>query len=411
MKKILGVSITAMLAVCPILANAETVTSAVNVTYTQPTNDNSAPTATADPKYAHVVIDTADQGHIASTAYVKGAYNTAITAINKVATTAAAGQTAEQVSSAISTALAAADGDGLTDNGSGALNVNTGAGLKIGTGADADKVMANVDGTTIATDSSTGVLKVGTIQTANIASNAVDTNKIADGAVDRIKIADGAIVIDKIATSELASATANSTYASETGSTKLAQKGYVDEAIAAAGGQTAQQVEDKIDGAAGDGLATNGSGVLSVDTGNGLGINSTSKKVEAKLTTNGGLEFAGTDGAQTIGVKVDTTTIEKNSSTGALQVKSGVFDASGAAAAVETKLTTGGGLTGYDINAKTLQIQGSSVATQDGVRGTIAASTIAVPVFTTWGSDTTAGGTVQGTITAGAWTGTAPAAN
>ena len=42
----------------------------------------------------------------------------------------------------------------------------------------------------------------------------------------------------------------------------------VRDAITNAGGQTAQDVEDAIDAAAGDGLATNGSGVLSVDVDN-----------------------------------------------------------------------------------------------------------------------------------------------
>lgn len=91
MNKILGVSIAALLAVSPMLAEASPVTHAAGVTYTLPTRASdqaAAVTASASPKYDLASVDTDDQQHIASTAYVKGAYNSAITAINKVSETA-----------------------------------------------------------------------------------------------------------------------------------------------------------------------------------------------------------------------------------------------------------------------------------------------------------------------------------
>ena len=55
--------------------------------YTAPSaadNNHPAPTTGADAPYGRIDIDTTDQEHIATTAYVKGAYNSAIAAVNKV---------------------------------------------------------------------------------------------------------------------------------------------------------------------------------------------------------------------------------------------------------------------------------------------------------------------------------------
>lgn len=79
--------------------------------------------------------------------------------------------------------------------------------------------------------------------------------------------------------------------------TALVTEKAVRDAITNAGGQTAQQVEDAIDAAAGAGIATDGSGKLSVD-----------------LTTNGGLELTGNGDAATVGVKVDGTHVVKDAS-------------------------------------------------------------------------------------------------
>ena len=49
---------------------------------THPSNQATATTAAAAPKYSFNEITSTDSTHIASTAYVKGAHNSALTAIN-----------------------------------------------------------------------------------------------------------------------------------------------------------------------------------------------------------------------------------------------------------------------------------------------------------------------------------------
>ena len=74
----------AVIAALPFTAMAENISGAM---YTAPTAANTthpAPTTDANAPYGRIDIDTADQEHIATTAYVKGAYNSAIAAVNKV---------------------------------------------------------------------------------------------------------------------------------------------------------------------------------------------------------------------------------------------------------------------------------------------------------------------------------------
>ena len=74
----------AVIVALPFAAHAENISGAM---YTAPAhydNNHPAPTTSAEPLYGRVNIDTADQEHIATTAYVKGAYNSAIAGINKV---------------------------------------------------------------------------------------------------------------------------------------------------------------------------------------------------------------------------------------------------------------------------------------------------------------------------------------
>ena len=85
MKKLLKVSFVAMLVAAPFAAMATG----------EPMDAGTAPFAGVD---ATAVAD------VASTSYVKGAYNDVVGKINKVAETAAAGQTAAQVTTAITNA-------------------------------------------------------------------------------------------------------------------------------------------------------------------------------------------------------------------------------------------------------------------------------------------------------------------
>lgn len=180
--------------------------------------------------------------------------------------------------------------------------------------------------------------------------------------------------------------------------TESAVRTAITSAINDAGGQTAQQVETailtKLAAADGNGLSEN-NGVLTVVGGDGITVDANGVAVD--LTPNGGLQVDST--SKKLEVVVDGTTIEKNSSTGALQIKANTFDAYGAAAGVETKLTTATPSTnGLDINAKTLKVNDRNVATQAGVAAAVnsAQPSVTVPVYTSWGNDTSTG---EGTIT------------
>ena len=80
-KTLLTMAVSAAL---PFGAMAENISGAMyNAPATADTN-HPAPTTQADAPYGRANIDTADQEHIATTAYVKGAYNSAIAAVNSV---------------------------------------------------------------------------------------------------------------------------------------------------------------------------------------------------------------------------------------------------------------------------------------------------------------------------------------
>jgi hypothetical protein len=136
MKKLVGISLIALLAVGPLAANAE-VGDVISVS--DPAHDNNATAATTLPGYA-LVTEGANDGKVATAGYVKGAYNAAMKAINKVATTA--GNAADQDLSNIS-----ATGEGvIKDLAAGGAYDNTDSGLSATTIQDAiDEVAATAD--------------------------------------------------------------------------------------------------------------------------------------------------------------------------------------------------------------------------------------------------------------------------
>ena len=73
----------AVITTLPFGAMAENISGAMYTAPIAANNDHPAPTTNATAPYGRIDIDTADQDHIASTAYVKGAYNSAIAAVNK----------------------------------------------------------------------------------------------------------------------------------------------------------------------------------------------------------------------------------------------------------------------------------------------------------------------------------------
>ncbi len=71
--------------VLPFGARAENISGAMYTAPAAASNNHPAPTTQANAPYGRIDIDTTDQEHIATTAYVKGAYNSAIAAVNNVA--------------------------------------------------------------------------------------------------------------------------------------------------------------------------------------------------------------------------------------------------------------------------------------------------------------------------------------
>jgi hypothetical protein len=91
MKKLLNISVIAALAILPAAANAATgeiVSVTGPATAASKSQADNAVTATAAPKYALAVEAATDATNVATASYVKGAYNEAMKAINKVSETA-----------------------------------------------------------------------------------------------------------------------------------------------------------------------------------------------------------------------------------------------------------------------------------------------------------------------------------
>lgn len=178
MKKLLGISILAMFAVSPMLANAGTALTGSDL-YQEPTTANpqsGAVSAGGDPKYAFVGINTDEQSHIASTAYVKGAYNSAIAAVNKVADSVTTDLSGKQdvltegdgieISNENVISVAVTEDRGLTfDATDDTLEVAVGNGIQFDSNG---AVAAKLDGTTLAVGANG--LKVNEITTSEISS-------------------------------------------------------------------------------------------------------------------------------------------------------------------------------------------------------------------------------------------------
>ena len=112
MKKILGISLVAVLAVSPLMARAEIPAGETGLA----AGATGVNVAAKGANYAAKTISDADRAATASAAYVKGAYNDAISAVNKVAADAASA-TSSGITSAINglnaTVSQAAGDDGL----------------------------------------------------------------------------------------------------------------------------------------------------------------------------------------------------------------------------------------------------------------------------------------------------------
>ena len=123
MKKILNISVIAALAILPMAANADV----GEIVPGAPTNITKVPveqaavqtaenvTAGDGPKYA-LALEGANDGNVATAGYVKGAYNAAIRAINKVSETASGALTANGAATLTNKAIDAnGEGNSITN--------------------------------------------------------------------------------------------------------------------------------------------------------------------------------------------------------------------------------------------------------------------------------------------------------
>ena len=100
MKKILNISVIAALAILPMAANAAPVSGDPTTLGDNPPGGQSAQNVTAStaPKYQLAEANSAVDGVVATAGYVKGAYNAAIKAVNKLADTKQDALSSEQLS-------------------------------------------------------------------------------------------------------------------------------------------------------------------------------------------------------------------------------------------------------------------------------------------------------------------------
>lgn len=161
MRKLLNISVFAALTILPVMANAEVFAVA------DPTTDANAAVAATDPKWALVEAGDNDND-LATAGYVKGAYNQAMKAINKVATTAAGGVKGVKVNGAELTPDANGKVDVLVSEGSanGTISVNNANVAVHGLGSAAYVNTGSIAGTAGTYDDTTSNLGATTIQGA-----------------------------------------------------------------------------------------------------------------------------------------------------------------------------------------------------------------------------------------------------
>lgn len=204
MKKVLNISVIAALAILPMAANA----AVGEIVDGAPTNITNVPeaqkaiqtaqnvTAGDGPKYA-LAVEGANDGNVATAGYVKGAYNAAIRAINKVSETASGALTADGTATLTNKTIDAnGTGNSITnletDNfNSAALATSTG--IKTDNTASDTKLVTEkavataIDGMVTETGTQTLTNKTisgGTVQNATISGGTVSGATITGGTID-----------------------------------------------------------------------------------------------------------------------------------------------------------------------------------------------------------------------------------
>ncbi len=209
MKKILNISVIAALAILPMAANADVgeivpgaPTNIANVPVEQAAVQTAQNVTAGDgPKYA-LALEGANDGNVATAGYVKGAYNAAIKAINKVSETASGALTADgQATLTNKTIDANGTGNSITnletDNfNSAALATSTG--IKTDNTASDEKLVTEkavatvIDGMVTETGTQTLTNKTisgGTVQNATITGGTInaDSTTISNLETDNFK--------------------------------------------------------------------------------------------------------------------------------------------------------------------------------------------------------------------------------
>ena len=257
MKKLLSISVIAALAVLPMAANA---TPIYDVTSTDPGATNaSGPEAANAPKYSLAAAGANDDSHMATAGYVKGAYNAAIKAVNKVATTAA--NAADQDLSNLSATGTGVITTAVTTNAASGAFTST-AGLTSTTlwtaidevagtaGNAADKNLSNL--------SATGKSNVSAQGTVDLTKNDYGTGTVGKALVDITTTADSAADQDLsnlsatgtgVITTAITNNAAGATYSNTTsGLTATTLQGAIDELADNAGDYATQDgVENTIE--------------------------------------------------------------------------------------------------------------------------------------------------------------------
>lgn len=185
MKKLLGISLVAVLTAMPLMAGAAT-GDAVNAV---PTTDANGPTTVA-PKYATVADIAADATSLATAKYVKGAYNAAIKAINTVDTNYKAADTA--INDKIGNTALTTENKTLT----GAIEeIKSANATSAGAGIDKTNGKFSVD---LATNSGLETSGEGDAAKLQIADGGVTATKLASDSVTTAKIVDANVTKAKL---------------------------------------------------------------------------------------------------------------------------------------------------------------------------------------------------------------------
>jgi len=319
MKKLLGISLIAVLTAAPMMAGAAV---GDTVAGDPGSTASGAASATNPPKYA-LATETANDGKVATAGYVKGAYNAAIKAVNKLQ------DTKQDTISDLAT---------IRSNASAGANALQASDITEGT----------TDGTIKVKGNAVSVHGLGTAAyTASTAYATAAQGTKADSAVQSVTTGttNGTIKVDNTEVSVAGLGTA--AYTASTAYATAAQGTTADTTAA-----TVATYGDIVTHNASEFATT--SAISDMVTSAGPGITKSGNKVSVDLTSNGGLETTGSGDAATLGVKVDGTTIEKNSTSGALQVKSGVYATAAQGAKADTALQADSALNGANLTAGTV---------------------------------------------------------